>query len=317
MHIFKELTYINKSSLALGFFDGLHLGHKVVINNAVNIAKINNTQSCIITFAEHPSAFLSENKAEMLLTTDEKLEILEKSGIDNVFLLDFKSISSIKAQDYIKNILVEYFSPIAITTGFNHSFGYKKEGTDKLLQAEQKKYGYKYYEVPPFVVENEIVSCSAIRNKISMGDFYTANKFLGYEFFIKGIVVHGDKLASKLGYPSANIVYPEDKIKVPNGVYYVIAELNGRKYNGVLNHGFAPTLENSQKLKTEVHIVNFNEDIYGSKIKISFVTKIRNQMKFNSVEKLKEQLKRDVAFTEIYKYFLNGNMNFSCKKLFL
>ena len=317
MHIFNELSYIKNSSLALGFFDGIHLGHRVVLRNAVNIAKEANKEACVITFSEHPSTVLSENKPQMLLSTEEKLQILSSLGIDNVFLLDFKKFSGIKANEYIKDILVEYFSPIAITTGFNHSFGYKKEGSSALLKELQAKYGYKYYEVPPFVVENEIVSCSTIRNKILMADFYAANKLLGYKYFITGYVEKGDKIASKLGFPSANIEYPEDKIKIPNGVYFVTVELEGRAYNGVLNHGFAPTLENNKKLKTEVHIVDFNQDIYGKMIKINFLSKIRNQMKFESVEKLKAQIRRDIAFTDIYSRFIEGNTGFSCKKLFL
>ena len=127
MHIFNELSYIKNSSLALGFFDGIHLGHRVVLRNAVNIAKEVNKESCVITFSEHPSTVLSENKPQMLLTTDEKLQILNTLGVDNVFLLDFKKFSGINANKYIKDVLIEYFSPIAITTGFNHSFGYNKK----------------------------------------------------------------------------------------------------------------------------------------------------------------------------------------------
>lgn len=317
MHIFNELSYIKNSSLALGFFDGIHLGHRVVLRNAVNIAKEVNKESCVITFSEHPSTVLSENKPQMLLTTDEKLQILNTLGVDNVFLLDFKKFSGINANKYIKDVLIEYFSPIAITTGFNHSFGYKKEGSSALLNELQAKYGYKYYEVPPFVVENEIVSCSTIRNKILMSDFYTANRLLGYQYFITGYVEKGDKIASRLGYPSANIEYPEEKIKIPNGVYFVTVEFDGATYNGVLNHGFAPTLDNNEKLKTEVHIVNFNQNIYGKKIKINFISKIRNQMKFENIEKLQAQIKRDIAFTDIYSRFIGGNTSFSCKKLFL
>jgi len=317
MHIFTKLSYIKRSSLALGFFDGLHLGHEVVIKNAVNIAKLHNTSSCVITFSQHPMSVLSQNPPGMLITLDEKLSAFEKLGIDNVFLLDFKAILGIKAEDYIKDILVKYFEPAAITTGFNHTFGYNKEGNGALLRSFEHKYGYKYFEVPPFVVENEVVSCSSIRNKILAADFFTANKMLGYNFFIRGIVVEGDKIASMLGFASANIIYPEEKIKVPAGVYYVIVNVEGKMYNGVLNHGFAPTIDNYEKLKTEVHIIGFNENIYGKNIKISFIAKIRNQMKFETIEKLKAQIRRDIAFTEIYKHFAGDNVKFFGKKLFL
>lgn len=317
MQIFDELTYINKSSLALGYFDGLHLGHNVVLKNAINIAKENNTQSTVITFKEHPLSILTDNKVGQILTINEKLILLEKIGIDNVFLLDFQKYSHITAQDYLKNILVKYFSPIAITTGFNHHFGLNKEGNSNFLNLHKDSYNFKYFEVPPFVVKDKIVSCSVIRNLIQLGNFPEANELLGYNYFISGIVIKGAQLAGKLGFPSANIIYPFNKIDIPHGVYFVKINIDGKDYNGVLNHGFAPTLDNTSELKTEVHIIDFNENIYGEEIKISFITKIRNQYKFENEEKLKAQIYRDIAFTNIYKHFLTGNFSFSCKHLFL
>ena len=138
-----------------------------------------------------------------------------------------------------------------------------------------------------------------------------------YNYFINGIVIEGEKLASKLGYPSANIIYPENKINIPHGVYFVIVQFDEKEYFGVLNHGYAPTLENTNELKTEVHIIDFDQNIYGKNIKISFITKIRNQIKFENVEKLKLQIIRDIAFTNIYKHFLDGHYSFTCKHLFL
>lgn len=317
MHIFDELTYINNSSLALGFFDGLHQGHNVVLKNAINIAKKNNTQSCVVTFKEHPINIIRGEKIPQILTLGEKLQKLEKIGIDNVVLLDFEKICNIKADDYLKDILIKYFTPIAITTGFNHSFGFNKEGTSDFLRKNVEKYNYKYFEVPPFVIKENIVSCSVIRSRILLGDFVFANELLGYNFFIEGKVIHGEHLASKLGYPSANIRYDDEKIKIPHGVYYVQVEYENKIYNGVLNHGFAPTLNNETELKTEVHLIDFNEDIYGKNIKISFITKIREQMKFDNVDKLKAQILRDIAFTDIYKHFLNKHISFSCKNLYL
>ncbi len=305
MHIFDELTYINNSSLALGFFDGIHQGHKVVLKNAINIAKKNNTKSCVITFKEHPINTIRGEKVPQILTLDEKIEKLRELGIDNVILLDFEKYCSLKANEYLENILIKYFSPIAITTGFNHSFGFNKEGTSEFLRNNAQKYNYKYFEVPPFVIKENVVSCSVIRSRISLGDFVFANELLGYNFFVQGKVIHGEHLASKLGYPSANIRYDDEKIKIPHGVYYVQVEYENKVYNGVLNHGFAPTLNNESELKTEVHLIDFNKDIYDEKIKISFVTKIREQMKFENIEKLKAQILRDIAFTDIYKHFLD------------
>ncbi len=303
MYIFNELTYINKSSLALGYFDGLHLGHRVVLKNAINIAKENNAKSTIVTFKNHPLKILSNKNIEQILTLDEKLKIFEEIGIDNVILLNFEDVSNIRANDYLENILVKYFSPIAITTGFNHSFGYKKEGNSEFLKQNKEKYGFKYFEIPPFVTNERIVSCSVIRNMIHLGNFYDANKLLGYNFFLNGIVIKGEQIASKLGFPSANILYPNNKIKIPEGVYFVKVNINNSEYDGVLNYGYSPTI-NNQELKTEVHILDFNKNIYGENIKISFIKKIRNQFKFENTEKLKAQLQRDIAFVQIYNRFL-------------
>ena len=313
MHIHNELTYINKSSLALGYFDGIHLGHRVVLKNAINIAKENNTQSTVIIFKDHPTNYFSTEKVEHILTLDEKIEILDSLGIDNVVLLDFSKFANINAKDYIENYLVKYFSPIAITTGFNHYFGYKKSGNTDLLREYSKTYNYRYFEVPPLVVNENIVSCSVIRNKLSLGNFYEANKLLGYNYFIKGIVIQGEKLASTLGFPSANIIYPENKINIPHGVYYVTVEFENKKYDGILNYGFAPTIDNKNRLKTEIHIIDFDENIYGKEIKVSFISKIRNQMKFENIEKLKAQIIRDKAFANIYKHFTDGHFNFSLR----
>ena len=305
MQIYEQLTYINNTSLALGFFDGLHQGHKVVLKNTISIAKENNTSSTVITFKNHPLNFLTNQQILQILTLDEKLKKLESLGIDNVILLDFQDIANIKASDYLENILVKYFSPLAITTGFNHSFGFNKEGNSKFLKDNSKRFGFKYFEVPPCVINGDVVSCSVIRNKLQLGNFVDANLLLGYNFFISGNVTHGDRIATKLGFPSANIVYPENKIQIPIGVYYVQVDVRGKIYNGVLNHAYT---ENNV-LKTEVHIIDFNQDIYNENIQIMFITKIRNQMTFSDIYKLKLQIKRDIAFAQIYQHFLFGHIS--------
>lgn len=314
MHIFEEQAYINNSSVALGFFDAIHSGHKVVLKNMLHKAKEFKTESVVLTFKKHPLYYLSQEKPELILTNDEKLEILRNLGINNVIFQDFNKICTMYADDYIKSVLSKYYSPVAITTGFNHTFGYKKEGNGSLLKKYEKQIGYKYFEIPPFVIDGETVSCSIIRNKLRNGDIYGANKLLGYNFFIQGIVEEGEHIASKLNFPSANITYPEEKVRVPHGVYYVTVELENKSYDGILNFGFGPATGNTNKEKTEVHILGLNDNLYGKKIKISFVTKIRNQINFENTDKLKAQILRDIAFTEIYKKFQNTNINFTCKK---
>ena len=308
MQIFQQLTYINNTSLALGFFDGIHQGHKVVLKNAVTIAQKNKTTSTVITFKNHPLSVLSDDKIEQIITLDEKIQILKKLGIDNVVILNFEDIANLKAEEYLKDVLIKYYSPIAITTGFNHSFGYKKQGNSDFLRTKSKKYGYQYYEIPPYVIDGELVSCSVIRGKLQLGNFFEANKLLGYNFFVSGKVIQGDKIAGQLGFPSANIIYPETKIKIPLGVYYVQVNIQGSIYNGVLNYGYCKAKDNSEILKTEVHIINFNDEIYGENITINFISKIREQIDFENADKLKAQIKRDIAFAQMYQYFLKTGL---------
>jgi len=317
MHILNELTYINKSSLALGFFDGLHQGHKVVLKNAVKSAISSEGKSCVIMFTSHPGNVLFPNKVEQILTLDEKLKMIEECGIDYVFLLKFEEYKNMKANDYIENILIKYFNPYSVTTGFNHTFGFKKEGNTQLLLEYSRKYNYKYYEIPPYVIDNRIVSSSEIRNTLHLGDFKLANELLGYNFFIQGRVIHGEHLASALGFASANIEYPENKIKIPFGVYFVKVTVNNKTYNGVMNYGIVNSSDNTLKLKSEVHILDFNKNIYGENIKVEFITKIRNQMDFDNIEKLKYQINRDIGFVEIYKYFLKDKFNIHCKNFII
>ncbi len=310
MHILNELTYINKSSLALGYFDGVHMGHSVVLKNTISIAQNYNIPSVVITFGVHPNNILTNSRTEKILTFDERLEMLEKTGIDYVVVLNFEDYKNINAKDYLENIIVKYFHPKAITTGYNHYFGYNREGDGNLIKEMSSKYGYEYYSVPPYVTDGIIVSSSQIRNKLRLGDIQGANNLLGYNYFISGIVEEGEKIASKLGYPSANIQYNEEKVKVPYGVYYVLVEVGDEIYNGVYNYGIVKNKSGEEKFKSEVHIIDFNKNIYSKKIKISFITKIRNQISFENEEKLKYQIQRDIAFTEIYKYFLKKTCSF-------
>ena len=305
MECFNELKKLPNMSLALGFFDGIHEGHQVVIKNAINIAKKQGTKSAILMFKEHPLKFITHKPIKNILNIEDKLSYLQKIGVDEVYLMDFPTFADLDAEEYIKEVLVKYFSPVAITTGFNHSFGKNKSGTPKLLRELQKEYGYKYFEIPPITCSQSVISSSAVKKSIEEGNIYFANALLGYKFFIRSKVIEGAHIASTLGFPSANIEYPENIVEIPYGVYYVIVDYKGEKYNGILNHSKSPSLYPTSKPKTEVHIIDFNKDIYGEEIKISFVAKIRNELNFESKEKLSAQLLRDKAFVEIYKYYIN------------
>ena len=305
MEVFNELKKSPNISLALGFFDGIHEGHQVVIKNAINIAKKEGTKSAILMFKEHPMKFITGTTTKNILNIEDKLTYLKKIGVDEVYLMDFPKFENLSAEEYIKEVLVKYFSPLAITTGFNHNFGKNKTGSPSLLRELQKEYGYKYFEIPPITCSQSVISSSAVKKAIEEGNVFFAHSLLGYKFFIKSKVIEGAHIASTLGFPSANIKYPENIVEIPYGVYYVIVEYKGEKYNGILNHSKSPSLFPTDMPKTEVHIIGFDKDIYGEEIKVSFVTKIRNELNFESKEKLSAQLLRDKAFVEIYKYYVN------------
>ena len=292
MQIFTSLNENKNLSIALGYFDGVHLGHRAVINSAVNFAKENNLKSAVITFKDHPCCFFYGVCPKYILTREQRREKLALSGIDYLYELDFdEKLSSLSAQEYLENILVKYFTPKSISTGFNHHFGAQKSGTPEFLRNNSKKYGYEYFEIPPQKIDNEIISSTAIRNYLQNGQIEKANKMLKDNFAITGIVVEGQKLGRKLGFKTANLIYPPELIDLPFGVY----ETNTQYGKGITNFGIRPTVSSTQKPVAETHILNFAKDIYGEKINVEFVRMLRKEQKFNSVDELKQQIAKDIS----------------------
>lgn len=292
MQIFTSLNENKNLSIALGYFDGVHLGHRAVINSAVNFAKENNLKSAVITFKDHPCCFFYGVCPKYILTREQRREKLASSGIDYLYELDFdEKLSSLSAQEYLENILVKYFTPKSISTGFNHHFGAQKSGTPEFLRNNSKKYGYEYFEIPPQKIDGEIISSTAIRNYLQNGQIEKANKMLKDNFAITGIVVEGQKLGRKLGFKTANLIYPPELIELPFGVY----ETNTQYGKGITNFGIRPTVSSTQKPVAETHILNFARDIYGEKINVEFVRMLRKEQKFNSVDELKQQIAKDIS----------------------
>lgn len=280
-------------SLALGFFDGLHLGHQRVLANTVQIAKQNGIKSAVITFNSHPAEYFKKN-IKYISTIKQRDEYIYEQGIDYVFSLNFdKNLALMSCEDYLKN-LIKKFSPISITTGFNHTFGYSKCGNPEFLRKNQVKYGYKYFEIPQMTFNNEVVSSSLIRQKLSLGEVETANKMLGREFKLTGVVIKGKQLGRKIGFPTANIVYPKTLVELPYGVYSVGVNTDGKNYKAIMNYGIKPTVDSSNLPIVETHICSFNEDIYGKEIEISVKKMIRQEQRFESIEELKKQIEKDL-----------------------
>ncbi len=289
MQIFNELSKNQNLSLALGFFDGVHLGHKAVIQSAVNYAKENNTKSAVITFTNHPFCYFYGKCPKYILSEKERENKIADLGIDYLYELDFESMSGLKADEYLKDVLIKYFTPCAISTGWNHNFGYKKSGNAKFLRDNSYKFGYKYFELSPQKINNEIVSSSTIRKYLSEGKIEKANTMLGYKFFTSNNIIKGHQIGRTIGFRTANLIYPNELIELPHGVYSVDTNFG----KGIANFGTRPTV-NGEGTLLEVHILEFNKDIYGEKMFVEFNKMIRAEKKFESINALKLQIQKDL-----------------------
>ena len=295
MNIYGDIVGIKKSVVALGFFDGVHIGHRKLIKKLVQYAKKNITYSVIITFKTAPAECFYQN-VKYLTTNEQKENIISRLGVDYMFELDFnKELMNMPHSDYLKNIIYKNFEPLGIITGFNHTFGKNGLGNSDYLRQNAKKYGYSYLEIPPVKISNETVSSSLIRKYLNEGNINQANMLLGAEFEISGTVIEGNKIGRKLGFPTANIAYPEKTVQIPYGVYSCRVIFQNNQYKGIMNYGIKPTLtQKTKKAETEIHIMGFDEDLYGETIQVKIIEKIRDERKFNSLEELQAQIKEDI-----------------------
>lgn len=298
MEILNKLKSNENLAIALGFFDGVHLGHKAVINAAVDYAKKNNIKSAVVTFRQSPYVALNNVKPNYIITLEEKIKAIKKLGVDYLYLSDFtEDLAKQTASDYLKN-LVDDLHPKMIATGFNHYFGYNKSGGVDYLRLMQQEYGYEFKEINPIKLNEDVISSTAIRKALSNGDIPKANSMLGYRFYVKNEVIKGRQIGRTIGFKTANLKMPEKMINIPDGVYAVEVEVLGKKHMGIANFGSNPTVtDDSQKL-LEVHIIDFNQDIYGELVKVSFLVKIRNEKKFQSLTELKTQIEKDIECLE-------------------
>lgn len=289
MQVFYELTENKNLALALGYFDGVHLGHQKVIKSAVDYAQNNGKKSAVITFKDHPCCYFYGVCPKYILSRKQREEEIAKLGVDFLYELDFnETLAGLSAEEYLKNILIKYFSPAAISTGFNHHFGARKSGDAEFLRQHQDR--FKYFEIPPQKINNEIISSTAIRNYLNKGEIAKANEMLGKNFSISGKVIEGQKLGRKLGFRTANLIYPAEIVDIPFGVY----EVQTTYGKGITNFGIRPTVSSTKKAVLETHILNFDRDIYGEEIRVEFLRMLRKEQKFNSLDELKRQITIDI-----------------------
>ena len=293
MKIFKTINHNPDIALALGYFDGVHLAHQKLISKTVEFAQKNKKKSAVITFDINPANYFAKEKILNVCSNEERLERIEALGVDFAYVLDFEEYMQMEAQEYLENVLVKNFNPCSITTGFNHKFGAGKKGDTKLLSDKAKEFGYHFIELAPQKIQTCLISSSNIREMISNGHIRNANLLLGHSFSLKNNVVKGDMIARKLGYPTANIFWPNNIVHLPHGVYFGYAIVD-KTYPAVINWGTRPTFDGNDEEIVEVHILNFDSQIYGKIIRVLFVMKIRDEIKFPNTQALSKQIEEDV-----------------------
>ncbi len=297
MEVINDLSKVNliSSVVCVGNFDGLHRGHRVVIERTVFHAKQMNADSVVFSFWPHPQKVLKpDSTLEYLSTYQEKVALFEAIGVDKLILFPFnREFASLSSQSFIEDYLVGKLKMKCFVIGYDHQYGKDREGNyHKLLeQAQQLDFEVERIEQKAFSGEN--ISSSKIRKFIKSGQIDLANKLLSYHFFLIGKVEQGRQLGRKISFPTANIIYPDEKIIPKKGVYFVEVEIKAKTYFGVANLGSKPTIDKHLPISLEVHIFNFEEDIYGQNIKVSFLQFLREEMKFDNLESLKLQIEKD------------------------
>lgn len=292
----------HETAITIGTFDGVHIGHRKILERLINNAKNLGLQSTVLTFFPHPRMVLQKDAdIKLLNTVEEKAQIMEDIGLDCLIIHPFtRKFSRLSATDFVRDILVNSLNTKKIIIGYDHRFGRNRTANIKDLMSFGGILDFEVEEIPAQEVDDVSISSTKIRNALDRGDVHTANKYLGYEYMLTGIVKKGKGLGRQLNFPTANLHIEESYKLIPkNGVYVIRADLNGRSIYGMMNIGFNPTVDRTPDLKEgrqesiEIHFLDFQGDLYDRKIQIHIMERIRDEHKFNSVKALKEQLQKD------------------------
>lgn len=279
-----------------GTFDGVHCGHMTILNRLKTLAQKHGGETVVVSFNPHPRTIVHPDMdIKLIHTIEEKIERLEKAGIDHFVIIPFtKEFSRTSSLSFVRDILIRRLNTKLLVIGYDHQFGRNREGSIADLEEFSIAYDFEIEQIEAQTFEDINISSTKIRHALAEGDFDTANQFLGYEFMLSGEVVHGHKRGKELGFPTANIdVNSRFKLIPSEGVYAVTVDVDGENYGGMLNIGSKPTVSTENQLSIEVHIFEFNTDIYGKKISVNFRKRIRSEKKFENLEALSIQLEKD------------------------
>ncbi len=294
-HSIKDFRSPKKTILTLGTFDGVHIGHKKILEKVIQNAVDNNYESLVLTFFPHPRMILQErSEIKLLNTISEKINLLEQLGIENLVIHPFdESFSRLTAEDFVKTVLVEQFKIQKIIIGYDHRFGRNRTANITNLIEFGKKYNFEVEQISAQEINAISVSSTKIRTAIQEGDMQLANDYLGYQYLLTGTVIHGKQLGRTIGFPTANLSIEEDYKLIPQkGVYIVSSHIDHKTVYGIMNIGLNPTVGGEQ-LAVEVHYLDFESDLYKQTITVSILKRIRGEEKFDSITALKEQIEKD------------------------
>ena len=301
IHDINDFPQLSYAVVTSGTFDGVHIGHQKILRRVIECARQNNGQSVVITYWPHPRLVLfpEDNDLKLLSTIEERIEQLRNFGVDYLLIIPFtKEFSRTSSRSFITDVIVRTINTKVLVIGYDHRFGKNREGSFENLKARSAQYGFEVEEIPRQDVDDIGVSSTKIRKALEDGDVETASRYLGRYYTFSSEVVEGNKLGRTIGYPTANLAPPTNHKLIPaNGVYAVWVKLDEEQYAGMMNIGLRPTVDGKQ-LTLEVHILNFDRDIYGSVITVEFVEQLRQEQKFEGLEELKTQLAADKEATK-------------------
>ncbi len=291
---FTDFIKIPNAIVTIGTFDGVHLGHQAILKDMVNAAKDIDGETVVITFYPHPRQVLKIDSSNLrfITTQEEKIKHLEEIGIDNLIVVNFtREFSHIPSDVFIRDYVLEKINPAKIVIGYDHHFGKNRTGDFNLLKDLSSQYNFKVQRIEAHDVENIAVSSTKIRIALQRGDVEHANMLLGYQYSYSGKVVSGNKIGRELGYRTANLdVKREYRLIETPGVYATYVDFEGKVFKSMTYIGSKPTINDDKEENIEVHLFDFDDDIYEKDVKIRFVKRIRDERKFDNLEDLKRQI---------------------------
>jgi len=296
---------IKKSAITIGVFDGVHIGHAKLIESIKSWARQNGGQSIVVTFKQHPDTFLKKTKdLKYIKSLGDRIRLLSRYAVDYIAVLDFKKVAGMQAEEFVKEILIKKFKMKYIAAGSDFIFGKSGKGNVRFLKSISRKYNFKVNVLGDIKLKKEKISSQAIRHYLKKGDIKKAEHMLGRKYEIEGTVIHGRHIGFKLGFPTANIRIAYEEIPAV-GVWAALVNYGNRCFHAAVNIGFSPTLKNEPRPLIEAFLLGFHRNIYGKKLKIRFLEKIRDEKKFRNKEELIMQIRKDIKYIK---------KNFSCEQ---